>query len=155
MMQRKHLVWPFALAVGVLCSGLDLDRPALAQEAGTLVMVVNKGNASTAAISKSDARKLLMGQTVSWPNGEKVVVVLGPERSTERVAVLQKVCGMTEAEFTRYQLQIIFAGRPATALQEENSAAAARSFVKANPGAIAFMHEADVDKELRIVLKVE
>jgi ABC-type phosphate transport system substrate-binding protein len=84
-----------------------------------------------------------------------VVVVLRPQQSGDRAQVLQKICGMTEAEYTRYEMQVMFTGHTAAKVQEAPTAAAVKSFVKANPGAVGFLHEADLDKELKVLLTVE
>jgi ABC-type phosphate transport system substrate-binding protein len=131
-----------------------LVGPLQAQGAETIVMIVNKGNAS-ATLTKGDAKKLILGQTVSWPGGAKVTVVMKPEQSADRATVLQKVCGMSEAEFTRYEMQVVFTGRAATVVQIEPSSAAVKSFVKANPGAVGFVHESEVDSDVKSVLTVE
>jgi hypothetical protein len=59
------------------------------------------------------------------------------------------------AEFTRFQMQLAFTGRPATAMHEADSAAATRSFLKANPGAIGFLHASEVDATVKPVLTLE
>jgi ABC-type phosphate transport system substrate-binding protein len=129
----------------------ELGRAVLAQTPDALVMVVNHSN-PVDKVSKADAKRLLMGQMSNWPNGAKVVVALRPPSNQERAAVLEKVCGMTEVEFTRFQMQVLFTGKSATVLQEEPTPAAIKSFVKATPGAVGFLHPADVDAGLKAVL---
>jgi ABC-type phosphate transport system substrate-binding protein len=126
----------------------------LAQGGEAMVMIVNKSNASS-ALSKSDAKRLVLGQTVTWPSGGKVTVVMKPEQSADRASVLEKVCGMNEAEYTRYEMQVVFTGRPAAAVQIEPSSAAIKSFVKANPGAVGFVHPSEVDSDLKAVLTID
>lgn len=153
MMNRKTSHWLCALAISLSSVGAALDRPLLAQ-GDAVVMIVNKSNAS-AALTKGDAKKLVLGQTVSWPGGGKVTVVMKPEQSADRVSVLQKLCGMSEAEYTRYEMQVVFTGRNAAAVQSEPSSVAIKSFVKANPGAVGFVHQSDVDSDVKAVLTIE
>jgi ABC-type phosphate transport system substrate-binding protein len=118
-------------------------------------MVISKNNASVTTVSKADAKRMILGQMSTWSGGQKVVVVLRGQQNPDRVALLQKLCGMSEAEYTRYEMQVMFTGRVAAKVQEEPSAAALKTFVKANPGAVGFVHETDVDKDLKTVLTVE
>jgi hypothetical protein len=68
--------------------------------------------------------------------------------------VLDKIGGMNEADFTRYEMRLLFEGLPATEIHEQPSSAAVRAFVEANPGAIGFVHAADAGKDLKVVLTV-
>ena len=153
-MKRKTLLWLCAPACLPVGATLNADRPLMAQGAAAIVMVVNKAN-GIGPISKADAKKLVLGQTATWPGGGKVTLVMRPEQSAERVSVLQKVCGMSEADYTRYEMQVMFTGRAAAVLQAEPSSAAVKSFVKANPGAVGFVHPGDVDSDIKAVLTIE
>jgi len=153
-MKHKKSLRLLVLLAGLACANIQADRPLLAQGNDALVMVVNKGNSSS-SLTKSDAKRLVLGQTISWPGGGKVVLVMKPEQSADRASVLQKVCGMSEAEYTRYEMQVVFAGRPAAAVQIETSSAAVKSFVKSNPGAVGFVHHSEVDGDLKAVLSIE
>jgi ABC-type phosphate transport system substrate-binding protein len=117
-------------------------------------MVANKGNASISNMTKSDAKRLLLGETTSWPNGRKVVVVLGTVGSANRTLVLQRVCGMSEAEYTRHNLQATFMGDTVASVVEAPSAAAVKSYVKVNPGAVGFLRESEVDDNVKAVWPV-
>jgi ABC-type phosphate transport system substrate-binding protein len=153
-MKRKSVIWPLALIAGCLCSGLEMAPPAGAQAADALVMIVNKGNAAK-AVTKPDAKRIMLGQMTNWPGGTKVTIVLRPHQSPEHAAVLEKVCGMNEVQYTRYQLQEEFAGQAVAALHEEASDAAVKSFVKANAGAMGFVHPAAVDADVKVVLTLD
>ena len=83
------------------------------------------------------------------------MVVLTPAGSSDRAAVLKKVCGMSESAFTRYQMQAAFTGQTATAVHEAASVAAIKSAVKANPGAVGFLHKSQVDESVQSVLVLE
>jgi long-subunit fatty acid transport protein len=75
--------------------------------------------------------------------------------SKDRATVLQFVCGMSEAEFTRFQMQVAFTGRQATALHGATSAADTKAFVKANPGAVGFLHASEVGLDVKTVLTLD
>jgi ABC-type phosphate transport system substrate-binding protein len=140
-----------ALMVGLAYGSVHPDRRAWAQGADLLVMVVNKSNTAVPEMTKSDAKKLLLGEKTTWPNGGRVLVVLKPAGSADRAAVLEKICGMSEAEYTRYNLQAEFMGGTAAWVHQAASAVAVRSFVEANPGAVGFLRKSEVDDNLKAV----
>jgi ABC-type phosphate transport system substrate-binding protein len=152
-MRRNGPVWILTLS-GLALSSAGLGGPVFAQSADALVMVVNKSN-TVKALTKPDAKRIMLGQMTSWPGGAKVTIVVRPHQSPEHAAVLEKVCGMNEVQYTRYQLQEEFAGRAVAALHEEASDAAVKSFVKSNAGAVGFVHPAAVDAEVKAVLTLD
>ena len=154
-MRRTNAVSLLVLALGLMPWSGTAERRADAQKSDLLVMVVSRSNAAVTEIKKSDARKLLLGESNTWPNGVKVVVVLTPAGSGDRAEVLKKVCGMGEAEFTRFNLQVMFAGGTVASVQVVNSAASVKKIVKSNPGAIGFLRESDVDASVKPVWRVE
>jgi hypothetical protein len=117
-------------------------------------MVVNKANSVT-AVTKGEAKRMLLGQMTAWPGGGQVLVVMEPPHSNDHAAVLDKICGMKEADFTRYQMMVMFEGKPMLLPHEEASVAAVKSFVRDHPGAVGFVHGGDLDKDLKAVLTVE
>jgi ABC-type phosphate transport system substrate-binding protein len=150
-MKIKQTRWLFALFTFLTGTPPVPVPSTLAQAGDPLVMVVNKSN-PVETINKGEARRLVLGQTSAWSDGKKVVVVLPQPASPDRAAVLETICGMSEAEYRRFQMQVAFTGREGTKMQEEPSSVAVKAFVKANPGAVAFLRQAAVDKELKAVL---
>ena len=144
-----------ACTLGLLCASTVCEQISLGQGAEAMVMVSNKSNAAAANLSKGEAKKLLLGQTLSWAGGVPVIVVLTPAGSAEHTIVLTKICGMTEAEFIRYQLQAAFTGRTPATLHEEHSVAGVTNFVKTHPGAIGFLRKGEVGDDLKTVLNVD
>jgi ABC-type phosphate transport system substrate-binding protein len=154
-MKRKRAAWLVALALGLGCGSLPLGRLARAQDSDALVMVVNKSNTFAAGMTVSEARKLLLGETSAWRNGTKVLVVLTPAGSGERATVLKKICGMSEAAYTRYEMQASFTGQTAASINVAASDAAVKATVKANSGAVGFLRKVQVDESVRAVLALE
>ncbi len=118
-------------------------------------MVVNKSNPSASGMNLGEARKLLLGEESSWKSGAKVVVVLAPAGSENRAAVLKKVCGMSEAAYTRYQMQAAFTGQTAATVREAASDLATKSAVKSTPGAVGFIHRAAADESIQVALSLD
>jgi ABC-type phosphate transport system substrate-binding protein len=151
--KRRIGILIFAFTVGLGCWNLNQGYPVHAQEA--LVMVANKANAAAAGMTVAAARKLLLGQTTDWRGGAKVVVVLAPPGSSDRAAVLKKVCGMTESAYTRYEMQAVFTGATAAKVAESASDSAIREIVKTNSGAVGFLHKSAVDPSVQTVLELQ
>ncbi len=151
---RRTLRWLFALILCVGCLNTARESAVFAQDNDDLVMVVNKGNTAAVGMNLSEARKLLLGEISGWRTGAKVVVVLKPAGSPDRTAILKKVCGMTEAAYTRYQMQASFTGQTAATVHEATSDAVVKGVVKANPGAVGFLHKSEVDDSVKSVLEL-
>lgn len=115
-----------------------------------LVVVVNKAN-STSNLTKSQLRKLVLGEQGSWPGGAKVVVVLQSPGSAERGGVLRSVCRMSEDDYNQHLMHASFAGDSAAAPKIVASGVAARQLVATNPGAIGFLHTTDVNDSVKSI----
>jgi hypothetical protein len=61
----------------------------------------------------------------------------------ERTSFLKAVCGMSDADLSKYFMQAAFTGKSATPPKEVSSASAVKSFVAGSPGAIGFVKAAD------------
>src|SRR5258708_8314933 len=98
----KKLFWILALialAVPVFVLAADDD----------LAVVVNKGN-SASNLTKSQLRKLVLGEQGSWPGGAKVTVVLQSPGSPERDGVLRSICRMSEDDYNQHLMHASFSG---------------------------------------------
>jgi ABC-type phosphate transport system substrate-binding protein len=134
----------------ILCLlALTLPRPALAAD-DDLVVVVNQAN-STSNLTKSQLRKLVLGEQGSWPGGARVVVVLQAPGSAERGGVLRSVCRMSEDDYNQHLMHANFSGETSSAPKVGPSAAAVRQLVASNPGAIGFLRKADVNDSVKAV----
>jgi len=144
----------WALATGIGCCSFCRVQAVEAQGPDALLMVVNPDNTSAAKMNIGDARKLLLGETQTWHNGTKVLVVLAPPGTADRAAVLKKVCGMSEAIYTRYQIQAAFNGQSAASIRPAPTDKAVKNEVKANTGAVGFIHKGGVDPTVQAVLEL-
>lgn len=126
-----------------------------AQDANTLVVVVNKSNSAASALNKTEIKKILLGDKLQWPNGGQIAVIFEPPGNADRTAVLQAFCGMSEAVFTRRQLQASFSGGTPVVIREVQSAAEVKAALKTSPLAVGFLQKKDVDDSIRVVMPVE
>lgn len=149
-MQRMKMVLLLSIVFGLTALSMMPEVWVAAQSSDPLVMVVNKSNSAATGMNKSEATRLLLGEMAAWPGGAKVVIVLKPVGNSDRAQVLNKICNMSEAEYTRHSLQAQFMGQPIAEVQQEASASAAKNFVRSNPGAVAFLRKSEVDDNEKI-----
>jgi len=109
-----------------------LSLPVLAADAD-LAVIVNKSN-TISNVTKSQLRKLVLGEQPSWPGGFKVVVVLLQPGTPERDGVLRSICRMSEDDYNQHQMHANFSGETNTAPKVVNSVAAARQGGGEHPG---------------------
>jgi len=134
-----------------LCIAVALSVPLIAIAASSdLAVVVNKTNA-TSNLTKSELRKLVLGEQESWPGGMKVTVTLRAQGNPERVAVLKVVCRMSEDEYIQHSMHSDFVGTAMNAPRIVNSAAAMRQLVSSIPGAIGFLPLSEVNDTVKVV----
>lgn len=129
-----------AVAMGILWTA----SVAPVQASGdAIVVIVNNAN-PVDNLSIGELKKLFLGDRSRWDTGKAVApVMLGPG-APERTAFLKIVCGMSDADLSKYFLQAAFTGKSATPPKEVGSAAAVKSFVASSPGAIGFVKAGDL-----------
>ena len=115
----------------------------------SFTVVVNKDNPAT-SISKTQLRKLLLGETPSWPGGAKVIVLLGPTGDAARDAALKAVCGMSESDFSKQALQASFAGGAKT-VKTLPSTAAVRQVVALTAGGLGIIEAGQSGPGLKVL----
>ena len=135
------------MKVRILLLTLASAACALAQQSFTVV--VNKDNPAT-SISKSQLRKMILGDTAAWPNGAKVVIFLGPVGDAARTAALKEICGMSESDFSHQTLQASFSGG-SKATVKTLPAAAVRNVVAVSPGGLGIVEGTTAGGGLKIL----
>jgi ABC-type phosphate transport system substrate-binding protein len=115
-----------------------------------LVVIVNKSNSAT-NLTKSQLRKLVLGEQGSWPGGAKVTVVLRSPGSPERDGVLKSVCRMSEDDYNQHVMHANFSGDTSAAPKIAPNAAAVRQLVASSPGAVGFLRASDVNDSVKVV----
>lgn len=118
----------------VLLLGLMLPQPGLAKESALV-----KANNPTQKLSKRELRKLLLGKTRQWRNGDKVVLATlhGGAAHTQ---FIKAYVGKTPKQFTNYWRKMLFSGkgRMPKAFRSQKELA---SFVANHKGALGYTSE--------------
>jgi len=142
-----------ALFTQILLS--SLSTPLAAQSPDPLMVVVSPRNTIGESLNKGSMKKVLMGDTTTWPDGSQIPVIMGPPGDIDRAAVLKALCNMNESLFTRRQLQASFTGGVPVVVREVQSAAEVKAALRSNPMGIAFLHKKDIDATVKVVFVVE
>ena len=139
---KKHL------AVATLGLGLMTVGAAQAE----LAIVVNPAYSGN-SISTAEVRNLFQGKSNKLPNGVRAKMVDLPSGNAARAEFLSEVLHQSESELNRYWSRLIFSGkgRPPEVL---DSADAVKRWVALNPEGIAYINSKDVDRSVKVVLRV-
>jgi ABC-type phosphate transport system substrate-binding protein len=129
---------------GILFAAACLAAPPrLALAAGDPIIVIVNASNPVDNLSMSELKKLFLDDRDRWDTGKSVAPVMVAAGARERAVFLKIVCGMSDADFSKYFLQAAFTGKSATPPKEVSSSAAVKSFVAASPGAIGFVRAQD------------
>jgi ABC-type phosphate transport system substrate-binding protein len=107
-----------------------------------IVVIVNAAN-PVENLTVGELKKLFMSDRSKWDTGKSVAPVMVVAGAPERTAFLKAVCGMSDADFSKYFMQAAFAGKSATPPKEVGSVAAVKAFVGGSPGGIGFVKAGD------------
>ena len=150
-MARPHMPpahWAIAaLLVALLAAP---PRPARAQDAEPMAIVVNRNN-PLSEISTADLRRLFRGQRTRWSNGRRVTLVMRDPGAPEREAILRSLYGLEEEEYRRSYLQAVFSGEASDAPKTLASTNGVLRFVYNVPGAIGYVRARDADRSVKML----
>lgn len=141
-MQLKTLIRSLAgIVVLSLCSVAQSPEPAV---------IVNRSN-PVSSLSKSQLRKLLLGQQAKWPGGAEISILLPPSGQADRKSILQRYCGMSESEYSAWFLHASFKGEVLAVAKSMPSSQSIVQVVELVPGAIGIVSSTDVTSRVKLV----
>ena len=138
----SNMTLAICIATGVLTFGSSVS-------AGELALV--KGDHSVDSVSKKELKKILLGKSKKWDNGDKVIIVT-LESGDVHDAFLKSYAKKTSKQFTNYWRKMVFSGKGKMP-KSFASEAELISFVAANSGAIGYIGSGtahDGTKELKV-----
>ena len=148
-MQKQTFLAILVLAAVMSCARI-LTVSAAVEEVD---VVVNKTNV-VSSLSREELRKIFMGEKNSWPGGKHITVLMLEKGQPERQLILREVYKMNESDYTKYFLQAAFTGRVQAAPRDLSSTAEMKTRLAANPNAIGYLKQEDVDNSVRVLLKI-
>ena len=109
-----------------------------ATPAAHLAVIVNKSN-PVDGLSKTELRRMLLGETRQWPSRERVTVVQREAGSDAFRTILRVLLKMNDAEYRRWMMSAEFRGESPVLVKVLNSNDGAGKFVLNVPGAVAIV----------------
>jgi ABC-type phosphate transport system substrate-binding protein len=127
--------WALALALTafVLVAGTSI-----AVERPEFVVIVNVANPVT-SLSAEHASRIFLKKVTSWEDGQAVLPVDQPERSSVRIAFTRQILRRQFAAVNAYWQQRIFSGRELPPLVKDSDAEIV-VFVATHPTAIGYVN---------------
>jgi ABC-type phosphate transport system substrate-binding protein len=137
----------------LLAAGLALPTLAASQaparapqraDAGRAAVIVHASNPIT-TISSADLRRVLLGEDTRWPDqgGRITILLLGPGTDDRRV-VLRNLLKMSDGDFVRHWLGLVFQGEATSGPKVLRSATSLVRTVAALPAAIGIVGAEDL-----------
>ena len=128
-----------ACAVGALL----LPRSDVEAAKGRVALIVNKSNA-VSELSSVDLRRILVGDLTRWPGNSKITLLLLPPGSEERRATLRTLIKMSDDDFTRHWISLVFQGEATAGPKATSSPASMTKLVAGIPTALGMLDVDDV-----------
>ncbi len=139
MKKRKP---PLVILIGVVLAQMLCLHPAWPADGGPIVVIVNQAN-PVQNLSLAELRKIFLSDRSRWETGKTIAPVIVMPGAPERSAFLKTVCGMSNAEFSKYFVQAAFTGKDVTPPREVSNGRDVKSIVAGSPGAIGFIRGLD------------
>jgi ABC-type phosphate transport system substrate-binding protein len=134
--------WLTAILIGTTRVQIGSSPQSWALDGGPIVVIVNQAN-PVQNVSMDELRKIFLSDRNRWDTGKTIAPVIAGRGAAERAAFLKIVCGMRDAEFSKYFLQAAFTGKDVTPPREVLSGRDVKSVVAGSPGAIGFIRALD------------
>jgi hypothetical protein len=128
---------------------LALALPVVLPASDEFAVIAKKDSKHT--ITKTQLKKLLLGQPSAWPGGGKITLVMGPVGEASRVAALKQIAGMTEADFSKCLIHLGFIGQGDMAPRTMLSVAAARQVVQLSANSVGIVPVAEATDAVTIL----
>ena len=117
-----------------------------------IAVIVGKGS-FVPAVSVDDLRELSLRRSRLWPNGQRAIPINLPPGNPARERFSQRVLGRSTQDLVSYWDARYFEGiAPPLVLQ---SPAAIRTYLAAEPAAIAYVPAEEVDETCRTLLVLD
>lgn len=105
---------------------------------GRVALIVNKAN-TISEFSSADLRRILVGEITRWPGSSKITLLLLPPGSEERRAIVRTITGMSDDDFTRHWISLVFQGETTTGPKAASSPGSMMKLVAGIPSALGIV----------------
>lgn len=118
-----------------------------------LIVVVNKSN-PVESLSSRQIMDIYMGRFTSYPNGDSVDTTDHPQDSQIRQDFYQNLVGKSVVQINAYWARLLFTGK-AVPPKTKSSELDVIKYVQSNINAIAYLEEANLTQDLKVVYRFE
>jgi len=119
----------------------------LSRAAAQMAIIVRRDN-PVRDLSLATLRRLYLGQTTTFSNGERVVLL---EYTPLQATFYRKALGMSPELVHRHWIGLVFQGEDAMPPQPMNDDESVKRFVAEHPGAIGFIDLRTVDPTVKVL----
>jgi len=112
-----------------------------------VAVIVNRSN-PIQNLSLSDLQRLYLGQSATFSNGARVVLVTNPAAQGR---FFNTALGMTDDRFQRHWMELVFQGQDVTPPKPIANGEELNRFVAEHAGALAFVDLAAVDPSVKVM----
>lgn len=118
---------------------------------GATVIIVHPDNDNE--LTSSVIRKIFLGQTYTFPNGDKATPIDQKGDSSNKNTFIKKVLRKSPSSLNSYWSRMMFSskGLPPKTLAEQD----AKAEVAKNPQAISYIDADNIDESIKVVLTIE
>ena len=154
---RWSRVLPRRIGTALLCvAALISTTAAVAAQAsgkgaGIAVAIVVHPDTKVNNLTFAELKAIFRGERQFWDDGRRVTLLMRAPVAAERAFVLDRIYGMTEAEFREYWIGKMFRAEVAAGPKLVYSADMARDLVTVIPGAITFVPANEISSETKVV----
>ncbi len=120
-------------------------------QAGGDVALVVRPDVPVDNLSFAEVRRLMLGDRQFWTSNLRVTLLIRAPGAREREVVLKTIYQMSEAQFKQYWIAKVFRADTASPPKIINSNELTRQLVATIPGAIAFLPQADVRPDMKVL----
>lgn len=137
---RRVVAAGLSLMIGlaIASASASATAPAFGQAATTLAVIVNP-DVQVDNLTRSELRRLLLGDREFWPSGTRVAVLIRAPVAAERDAIVRDVCEMSESAFRKHWIAKLFRAETPSGPRLVSSTQMAIDEVRRTPGAITLV----------------
>jgi len=129
---------------GILLAGIRASSAASPANE-TLVFLAGRGRPAV-EVSSAELRRIWLGQTTRWPDGHRIALAVRPASFPAGRLFYGRVAVMSEIDFSRLWLGILFRGDAESAPRVIGPTEEVRRFLAGGPEGLAFLLSGEVDR---------
>ena len=124
-------------------------EPGFAAEPAVAIVVHSSVDVSD--LSMNELRRIFLADQQFWPDGSRIIVLIGAPGAAERALILERIYQMSERQFRQYWIAKIFRAEVPSGPKVVLSSNMGLELITAIPGSINFMPVADIDSSVKVL----